>query len=191
MSSGAAMAAANCRSSSRTDRRRPSSAVVARLTGVLLVTVGRAQNPCVDPQTQINLESLVTADGQGMDTPFGRMVINPCRAMTNQPNVACPANSLCCMNVNVSGWESCGSAPRWMRFGEYLDARAPLAQEVTAGGLCTNIPYKELQVASLRPSRVRSSLVIRPRPTPGSALWQADAEFVRCWLLLISDDDRL
>jgi hypothetical protein len=121
---------------------------VARL--VLLAAVSESQTPCVDPATGTNLEDLVSQvneDGLGLDTPYGRMVISPCRAMVNQPNVACPTNALCCINVNSTGWTSCGSIPRFLRYGEYLDPRAPVAQEIIGGGVCTNIPPKNLQVS--------------------------------------------
>ncbi len=116
---------------------------------VLLAAVSESQTPCVDPATGRNLDSILEAlgeEGLGLDTPYGRMVLRPCRAMTSQPNVACPANALCCINVNSTGWTSCGSIPRFLRYGEYLDPRAPIAQEIVGGGVCTSIPPKNLQV---------------------------------------------
>ena len=118
----------------------------------LFATVIDSQTPCVDPATGTDLERIVTAlGGQGLElaTPYGPMHISPCQAMSTQPNPACPADSLCCINVNSTGWTSCGSTPRFLRFGEYLDTRAAVAQEITGGGLCTSIPPKNLQVGTV------------------------------------------
>ena len=115
----------------------------------LLAAVSESQTPCVDPATGQSLQPILDAlngEGLGLDTPYGRMVIQPCQAMTSQPNSECPGNALCCFNVNSTGWTSCGSTPRFLRYGEYLDTRAAIAQEISGGGLCTSIPPKNLQV---------------------------------------------
>jgi hypothetical protein len=94
--------------------------------------VGRldGQSPCVDPVTERSLEPIIEAigpEGFGFDTPYGRMVISPCRAIVTQPNVACPSTALCCINVNTTGWTSCGSAPRWLRHGEVRSVCSSIA----------------------------------------------------------------
>ena len=124
---------------------------VAAVILALLATASDSQTPCVDPATGVSLEPILTAlNGQGLrlDTPYGSMYLHPCRAMTTQPNVACPANALCCIDVNSTAWTSCGSSPRFLRYGEYLDPRAAMAQEIVEGGVCTTIPPKNLQVGS-------------------------------------------
>ena len=94
---------------------------------------GDGQTPCGDPTTGKSLQELVTAEGSGLATPYGQMVINPCVPMTSAPNPACPASALCCINLNSSSWTSCGSAPTWLRFGEF-EARAQTGPRITAGG---------------------------------------------------------
>ena len=107
----------------------------------LQLGAGDGQTPCVDPTTGKSLQELVTAEGSGLATPYGQMVINPCVPMTSAPNPACPASALCCINLNSSSWTSCGSAPTWLRFGEF-EARAQTGQRITGGGICAQIPLK-------------------------------------------------
>ena len=107
----------------------------------LQLGAGDGQTPCVDPTTGKSLQELVTAEGSGLATPYGQMVINPCVPMTSAPNPACPASAMCCINLNSSSWTSCGSAPTWLRFGEF-EARAQTGQRITGGGICAQIPLK-------------------------------------------------